>query len=63
MSSSLAGLCTVLTIVVCYWKKIYWINYNDGSMNVYYYAKSYLRGNVYYLGCLVAYVTMRDKKR
>lgn len=32
-------------------------------MNVYYYAKSYLRGNIYYMGCLVSYMTMKGKRR
>lgn len=61
LSSSLALLCTALTIIVCYWKNLHWLNYDDGKMNQYYYAKSYLRGNLYYLGCLVAYITSKDK--
>lgn len=63
LSTSLIALCTLLTIIVCYVKDIYWINFNDGSMNKFYYAKSYLRGNVYYIGSLVAYLTMRGGKK
>jgi hypothetical protein len=61
--SSLIVLCTIGTIIVCYVKDIHFLNWNDNSMNEYYYAKSYLRGNIYYTGCLVSYMTMRGPKR
>lgn len=32
-------------------------------MNKYYYPKSWLRGNVYYMGCLMSYMTMRGPPR
>jgi peptidoglycan/LPS O-acetylase OafA/YrhL len=63
VTSSLVFLTTVLTIWVCYKDNVWYLNYNDGSLNVHYYAKSYLRGVIYYLGSLVAYVTMRGPKR
>ena len=58
----LIAVCTALTFYVCYKHNVYWLNWNDQSMNVYYYTKSYLRGNVYYMGCLVSYMTMRGHK-
>jgi peptidoglycan/LPS O-acetylase OafA/YrhL len=60
--SALIAACTIGTIVVCYVKDLYWLNWNDQSMNVYYYAKSYLRGSVYYMGCLISYLTMRGSR-
>lgn len=63
MMSSLIGICTVLTIIICYVKKIHFLNWDDNSMNVHYYAKSYLRGNIYYFGGLFYYLTMRGPRR
>jgi len=63
ISGSLVALCTIATIIVCYAKDIYFVNWNDQSMNVYYYAKSYLRGNIYYMGCMVSYMTMKGPRR
>lgn len=63
LMGSFIGICTIWTIIVCYYKKIYFLNWNDDSMNRFYYAKSYLRGNIYYMGCLVSYMTMRGPKR
>lgn len=63
LTGSLAGICTILTIIVVFVDKVHFLNYDDGSVNVYYYAKFYLRGNVYYLGCLMSYMTMRGPQR
>lgn len=60
---SLIGICTLATIIVCYARNLWFLNWNDQSMNEYYYAKSYLRGNIYYMGCLVSYMTMKGPRR
>lgn len=62
ITTALVALCTILTVVVCYQKDLYWLNYYDNSMQKFYYSKSYLRGNIYYMGSLVAYLTMKGGK-
>ena len=58
LCSALSAFCTGLTIYICYKDSIPWLNYNAPSkMNDLYYSKSYLRGNIYYLGAIFCYAT------
>lgn len=61
--SALVFICTAATIFVCWWYKLQWMNYDNADMYIHYYPKSYLRGNVYYLGCLFCYATMPGGKK
>lgn len=63
LTGSLAGICTILTIIIVFVDKVHFLNFDNNSINVYYYAKFYLRGNVYYLGCLMSYLTMKGPQR
>jgi len=63
LTGSLAGICTILTVIMVFVDKIHFLNFDNNSINQYYYAKFYLRGNVYYLGCLMSYFTMRGPQR
>lgn len=61
--SALIAITTILTIIICLVKNIHFLNWDDQKMNEFYYPKSYLRGNVYYMGCLMSYLTMRGPPR
>jgi hypothetical protein len=63
ITGSLAGICTIWTIIVVYKDKVHFLNYDDNSINKYYYPKFYLRGNTYFLGCLMSYMTMKGPPR
>jgi hypothetical protein len=61
--ASLAGASAIITIIVIYHYKMKWLNYDNKTMYKYYYAKSYCRGVVYYLGCLMSYMIMKGPPR